>query len=136
MQATHFMRKPFVVTGYRVDKDNMETLARWCQGQVIEDERRPFVRVPVDRPLHRKQTEAHIGCWIVVSVQEEEKSFKVFSHDWILKHFDELPPIVTDLEDVEIRAEEPTCTRPHVAPSNVLPLPMQNAKATIFSART
>lgn len=88
------MRKPFVVSGYRVTDDtedtkgNMEAIAKWCEGNVVRNTERPFVRVPVNRPTNKKQTEAYDGTWVLLSYTPRgEKSFKVYSAEWLEKNF-------------------------------------------------
>lgn len=91
MKATRFMRQPFFVSGFKVTIENMEEIAKWCEGYVIREAERPFIRVPVDRPTNRRQTEAYVGTWVLISKQRGEKSFKVYTEEWLLKNFFELP---------------------------------------------
>lgn len=91
VKATRFMRQPFFVSGFKVTAENMHAIAKWCEGHVIPDAEKPFIRVPVDRPTNKKQTEAYIGTWVLLSRQRGEKSFKVYTEEWLLKNFFELP---------------------------------------------
>lgn len=90
MMATRFMRQPFYVTGIEVTSENMEAVARWCQGHVIRDGDRSFIRVPVDRATNRRQTEAYVGLWVTASKQRGLRSFKVYTREWLDKNFFEL----------------------------------------------
>jgi len=90
-EATWFMRQPFPVSGYLVTKENMAEIAKWCKGHVIEDDDRPFVRVPVDRPTNSKQTQAFIGTWVTLSTHLGEESFKVYTQEWLDKNFILIP---------------------------------------------
>lgn len=108
MKATRFMRIPFFVSGYLVTEDNMEAVAKWCEGHVIRGEK-PFVRVPVDRPTNKRQTEAYPGTWVIVSLYKGERSFKVYTEEWLKKQFFELPEEALDEGIVE---EEKSYTRP------------------------
>jgi hypothetical protein len=90
MQATQFMRVPFFVQGYCVTKDNMNAIARWCGGAVVEDSTAPYVRVPVIRPTHPKQTRGYIETWVVRSNHRGEATFKVYTEEWLRKQFLEI----------------------------------------------
>lgn len=81
------MRQPFFVTGYQVTEENIEDIAKWCQGHIIRDAERPFIRVPVNRASHTRQTEAYYGTWVLLSVRRGEKSFKVYTQEWLDKNF-------------------------------------------------
>ena len=130
MKATRFMRIPFFVTGYLVTEDNMEVIATWCKGHVFEDAHRPFVRVPVIRPTHQKQTEAYVGTWVIASMQRGQATFKVYTEEWLKKQFFELPeePMVEDIPE-EIPVSEHSGTA-----NNVRTIPTQyrgpNVRAT------
>lgn len=91
MQATKFMRQPFFVSGFKVTNENMVDLAKWCSGHIIDGPDRIFIRVPVERATNVKQTEAYIGTWILVSNQQGKRTFKVYTEEWLRKHFLEIP---------------------------------------------
>ena len=91
MNPTRFMRVPFFVTGYKVTPDNMEQIARWCDGYVVKSGETPFIRVPVDRPTNKKQTEAYPGMWVLLSVKRGRKSYKVYYEEVLQKNFFEVP---------------------------------------------
>lgn len=84
------MRQPFYVMGIEVTSENMDAIARWCQGHVIRSGDRSFVRVPVDRATNRRQTEAYVGTWVMASKQRGVQSFKVYTREWLDKNFFEL----------------------------------------------
>lgn len=90
MKATRFMRKPFFVEAVEVTVDNMAEVAEWCQGHIINSTGRSFIRVPVYRATHPKQTEAYVGSIVTLSVRDSEKSFKVYERMWLESNFIEL----------------------------------------------
>lgn len=94
------MRQPFYVTGIEVTSSNMDVIARWCEGHVIREAERPFIRVPVDRATNKRQTEAYVGTWVTMSRQRDVRSFKVYTREWLDKHFIELPD--DELDSLEI----------------------------------
>lgn len=98
MKATRFMRIPFFVLGHQVTEQNMDAIARWCEGHVIRDVAKPFVRVPVDRPTNRRQTEAYVGTWVIVSTRRGQRSFKVYTQEWLVQQFMEMPEGTFELE--------------------------------------
>lgn len=130
MKAVRFISKPFVVGGFEVELETMETIAAWCEGHVITDAERPFIRVPVNRPTNRKQTEAYVGTFVLLSIYRGEKSFKVYTMEWLEKNFNMLPGeldgaltlprsamAVEDLNEDNMREE-------YEVESNVHPLPV------------
>lgn len=132
------MRVPFFVLGVQVTEDTMDEIATWCQGNVIrENTDRPFVRVPVDRTIHRRQTEAYVGHWVTMSIQGSEKSFKVFTNDYLNRQFFKLPDDGLD-QFVTAHSSGQVCD--HQVPpaaNNVRSLPTQQVpKPTIFRAVT
>jgi hypothetical protein len=91
------MRKPFIVTGYKVTENNMDAIARWCEGHVIRDTERPFIRVPVIRPSNPRQTEAYVGTSVLLSnTPRGDKSFKVYTQEWLDKNFFVIPDEIED----------------------------------------
>lgn len=101
MKPRYFMRNPFLVAAYQVTESNMDAIARWCQGHVIRDAERPFVRVPVNRTTNKRQTEAYEGCWVLLSKQRGENSFKVYTQEWLDKNFVEVPHAEFDENDTQ-----------------------------------
>ncbi len=116
----------------------MEAIARWCEGHVIKSAIRSFVRVPVDRPSNLKQTEASVGRWVIVSIQHGNRSFKVYTEEWLRKQFFEMPDEPVDegiVEDIESVEEIVLAEVPYRAPASVRPIPVQfrpgNTRAVI-----
>lgn len=65
MKTSKFARKPFYVDAVRVSEDNIEEVAAWCQGEVLEDEEGRHIKVRVHRPLTDRQTKAYLGDWVL-----------------------------------------------------------------------
>lgn len=130
LEPTRYMRIPFFVTGYCVTEDNMEAIAKWCGGYIVrEDEKPAFIHVPVNRATSDKQYKAYIGTHVVVSVQRGERSFKVYTDEWLLKQF--MPINVETLEEsvIEDDFETRTGTTREISPNRVAgnrrPVPAQ-----------
>lgn len=85
------MRQPFFINGYQIDEENMEALARWCKGHVVEDNGTRFIRVPVSGAKNEKQTRGYVGLWLTVSKLRGEPSFKVYNEEYLYKDFLEIP---------------------------------------------
>lgn len=92
VQATRLVRRPFIALAYKVTEENMDVLARWCEGFVNREGRRPFIRVPVSNARTSRQSEAHIGQSIILSMRTGVKTFKVYKPEWILNDFIVLRP--------------------------------------------
>jgi hypothetical protein len=100
VKATRFMRKPFVVVGFEITETNMDAVAKWCQGHVVQGEEGPFVRVPVDYPTSRKQTEGYVGTWVLQSrAINGGKTFKVYSPAWLKNNFVTLEDMIQEEEE-------------------------------------
>lgn len=112
MAPTRFMRVPFFVVGELVTEENMAEIAKWCEGHVIDGAKGRFVRVPVNRPTNKKQTEAYAGTWVILSVQRDEESFKVYTDEWLRSQFFQMPDGSALLDEEgfpnNVRKEAPT----------------------------
>lgn len=146
MKAILYMRKPFIVTGYKVTEKNMDAIARWCQGHVIREVERPFVRVPVVRYTNIKHTEAYVGTIVTLTEQRGQEYFKVCTEEWLADNFIQMPREMEDDEhektvdlsrymnpeaqkDEEVSEDDTDSleSRPAPSPSNVRHLPVQKA---------
>lgn len=78
-----YARRPFTVKAVRVTEDNIGTIADWCGGEVHSSKfakdgkvgNRSFIKVPVQRPMNEKQTQAFVGDWVL---QHSDGSWKVY----------------------------------------------------------
>lgn len=113
------MRKPFFVKGYKVTRENMSKIARWCEGYVItEDPSKPFVLVPVNRQTNKKQSQAYVGTWVVMSKNRGEKSFKVYDESWLLESFIPVEDdIMNDEDEIPGDSDTPALTNVRTLPS-------------------
>lgn len=81
--AQTYARRPFTVKAVRVTENNIGTVASWCKGEVhssrfAKDGRvsnKSFIKVPVQRPMNEKQTQAFVGDWVL---QHADGSWKVY----------------------------------------------------------
>ena len=73
-------RKSFDAEARFVTVLNIDDVARWCDGIVLENGdkegqlSRKFIKVPVIKPQSLSQTEAHMGDWVV----RQGRGFKVY----------------------------------------------------------
>lgn len=94
VKTTLFQRKPFEVEAVQVTEQNFDEVATWCGGAIVTEQEtkdtlvetppRRYISVDVARPLSRRQTEAHVGDWILYA----SKGFKVYSNRPFLKNFE------------------------------------------------
>lgn len=93
MEIKKFDRKPFTVEAVQVTRENMKEVAEWCGGKV-ENKTTPtkngqrhekFVKVPTNKPINEKQTQAFATDWVLLS----DKKFKVYTHRAFLYTFQE-----------------------------------------------
>ena len=126
IKATRFMSKPFFVVGHLVTQENMETVAAWCEGTVIKNPHRPFIRVPVQNPKTKKHSEAYVGFWVLQSMQRDEPSFKVYNLEWLEKNFIPLPDFEMEFPPQAI-APLLVCERIHTDAAPRSPVPSQSS---------
>lgn len=100
IETNKYARRPFYVDAVQVTEENMEEVAKWCQGDVATDPKaltapeasgddHPYVKVRVHRPLTERQTKAFVGDWVlyagtgfkVYTPKAFEKSFERVSDD-------------------------------------------------------
>jgi hypothetical protein len=67
MKTTKFTRKPFEVDAVQVTAENIEEVAKWCQGDVATDPDtgKQFIKVRVMRVINERQTQAYVGDWVL-----------------------------------------------------------------------
>ena len=87
--TTSYARKAFFVDAVQVADDNMEDVANWCNGKIVNPTKegsRPFVKVKVKRPLNARQTHAFVGDWVLYA----GTGFKVYTDEAFHKNFEPL----------------------------------------------
>lgn len=87
---SNYVRKQFTVSAVRVTPMNIDRLARECDGRIMEGDKegnfsRKFIKVRVAFANSERQTEAHIGDWLVRNGRDwkvyTDKAFrKTFEH--------------------------------------------------------
>lgn len=92
-----YVRKPFRVNAVQVTHENLAEVSEWCKGEVQEDIKgastRPYIKVPVHRPLNQRQTHAFVGDWIL----ESEMGLKVYTQRAFETSFTETDEGVLDI---------------------------------------
>jgi hypothetical protein len=90
VKAQRYARKPFYVDAVQVTAENIEDVAKWCQGDVRlgrkpesnKDEN--YISVRVHMPLKDRQTMAFVGDWVLYAGQ----GFKVYTPNAFDNSFD------------------------------------------------
>lgn len=77
LQIENYTTKPRDVKAVKITAENMAEAAEWCSGTVVGEGDSAFISLKVHRPLNKRQTEGHIGDWLVL----QGKNFKVFLPD-------------------------------------------------------
>jgi len=73
LKPVKYVRKPFYIDAIQVTTENLNEVAKWCQGEVRWACRDPkgtaekdaYVKVRVHRPLNERQTQAFVGDWVL-----------------------------------------------------------------------
>lgn len=84
METTKFTRKPFDVEAVQVTADNIDEVAKWCQGEVItQNDGSKFIKVRVLRVLNERQTQAFVEDWVLYA----GTGYKVYTDKAFRKSF-------------------------------------------------
>lgn len=79
-----FAHTPLFVDAVQVTDENMADAAVWCEGTcTTNDEKIPYIKVDVIRPLRTRQTMAFAGDWIL----RTGTGFKVYTNNAFRKSF-------------------------------------------------
>lgn len=91
METRKYSRRPFDVEAIRVTKANMDDVAKWCGGEVVETaatettRAERFIQVEVHTPANERQSRAFPGDFVLLL--EGGKSFKVYTTKAFNKNF-------------------------------------------------
>lgn len=102
-----YNRKPFLVDGVRITKENFDEAAAWCESSEIHhNERIPeksFFKVNVKNPINDRQTLAYPGDWLL----RNTNGFKVYT-DYAFGHNFELVdgPDTFFIGGVQVKADD------------------------------
>lgn len=86
LELEDWYRKPFPVKAVRVTFDNIKAVSVWCNGEIHNDGDRIYIQVAVNNAISEKQTQAHIGDWVLKS----KDSFKVYTDTAFQRNFDKM----------------------------------------------
>lgn len=101
-----YVRKPLIVLGVQVTKENFMELALWVQGSVFNPDgtqhgeinpEKQYILVRVHNPKSPKQSKAFLGDWILYS----DRGYKVYSPKAFTNTFDPMDAIEFQPEQVE-----------------------------------
>lgn len=86
-QPKKYVRKPFEIEAVQVTEENFDDVAKWCKGnkQTLNDGT-PYIKVKVFKPMGDRQTEAHIGDWVLFF----NGGFKVYLDPSFSRSFEEV----------------------------------------------
>lgn len=99
LDVNQYARKPFTVQAVQVTQENIDDVALWSDGKVVNEADSQFVKIDVRRPLHERQTKAYPGDWVLRAGQ----GFRVYNDSAFRNQFDK----VVDVSD-SVVAVNPT----------------------------
>lgn len=114
MKVWKYMRKPFLVDAVQVTIENLEEVAKWCDGVIREASPRPgqprqkYVKVRVLRPLNEKQTMAFPGDFVL----HAGAGFKIYTAKAFMQTFDPAEDDHNYGEEMAKLAETCGCQQP------------------------
>lgn len=105
MEIRKFVRRSFTVRGEQVTAENINELAEWCGGTVLGiGTGNEHIKVDVKRPLNEKQTQAHVGDWVLST----KKGFKVYNDRAFHANFktvdEDTKPVITNVVQYDLTA--------------------------------
>lgn len=93
METRKFTRKPFEVDAVRVTADNIQEVAKWCQGDIVDNGKEDkHIKVRVLRVLSEKQTQAFVGDWVLYA----GTGYKVYTDKAFRSSFEVLDGVAKD----------------------------------------
>jgi hypothetical protein len=95
LKTDRFVRKPFFIDAVQVTEENINAVAKWCQGEVRtggvfseeEDDNIRYIKVRVHRPLNERQTKAFVGDWVLYA----GTGYKVYTPKAFANSFEPAP---------------------------------------------
>jgi hypothetical protein len=84
IETAKYARKPFEVDAVQVTAENIDAIAKWCQGEVQMDGENKYIKVRVARVLNERQTKAYVGDWVLYA----GAGYKVYTEKAFKKSFD------------------------------------------------
>lgn len=117
MEFQRFARRVFYIDAVQVTADNMEEIASWCKGHVVQNsDHGTHIKVKVRRPLNSRQTRAEVGDWVL----KAGRKFKVYTPDAFESSFVPAPedgdPVTKqgspEIDDVRPSGAFPEARRP------------------------
>lgn len=101
MKTEKFQRKPFIVDGVQVTTENMEQVAKWCNGtithtdpQIAAQLNKPietWIHVETQQPMNDRQKQAFVGDWVLYA----GRGFKIYTQAGFERTFE---PVFKDGE--------------------------------------
>lgn len=81
IKTQKFVRKPVHVDAVRITRNNFEEVAKWCQGEILEDphgrgSRRRYIHVRVHNPKNDRQKMAYVGDWLLYT----DRGYKIYTN--------------------------------------------------------
>lgn len=87
METAQYRRKSFEVSAVQVTPENINEVAKWCQGDVVENSSTDIhIKVRVLRVLNDRQTQAFVGDWVLYA----GKGYKVYTDRAFQDSFEKL----------------------------------------------
>lgn len=89
MKTQKFERKPFTLEAVQVTPDNIEEVAEWCNGEILENRdkgehmSRKYISAKTTNPRDKRQSQAYLGDWVTKS----GRSFKFYTPTAFAKNF-------------------------------------------------
>lgn len=122
MKTHKFARKPFYVDAVRVSETNMEEVAAWCGGKIVEAlegaNDASHIKVEVHRPLTERQTQAFVGDWVLFA----GSGFKVYTPKAFDKSFEKVKTLTKEQADAAgIKVPHEKSTKPKKRPVPTAP---------------
>lgn len=104
MKTRKFTRKPFEVEAVQVTAENIQDVAKWCTGEVVENAPNEdiHIKVRVLRAMTPRQTQAFVGDWVLYA----GTGYKVYTNKAFKNSFDPLDGVAKDRANQEAKQKK------------------------------
>ena len=107
IKTQKFLRKPLVVEAVQLTEENFEALAKWCQGDINNNDDSSVtklnpggqhIRVRVHNPKNPRQTKAFVGDWILYT----DRGYKIYTKKAFGASFDLIEDEASEVEEAVV----------------------------------
>lgn len=86
--TTRYVRKPSFVDGVKVTAENFLDVCSWCDGEIVHNDGKQYIKVRSHNPQKTRHTQAFLGDWVLYTAQ----GYRVFTDKAFSATFNDIEP--------------------------------------------